>query len=75
MVVKNQVRSQNHRLLSWNDNFVNSTSEAALRLKSGEVDLCLTTENAVKEYDIEFISPTRTILMLWSVFGKKLTLC
>lgn len=50
--------------------FVNSTSEAAVKLQKGDVDLCLTTENAVKKYNIEFISPTRTILMLWSVFGR-----
>lgn len=49
---------------------VNSTSEAAVKLQNGDVDLCLTTENAVKKYNIEFISPTRTILMLWSVFGR-----
>ncbi|MBD1381490.1 bacilysin biosynthesis protein BacA [Metabacillus arenae] len=49
---------------------VNSTSEAAVKLKKGDVDLCLTTENAVNKYNIEFISPTRTILMLWSVFGR-----
>jgi prephenate dehydratase len=49
---------------------VNSTSEAALKLQKGDVDLCLTTANAVEKYNIEFISPTRPILMLWSVFGR-----
>lgn len=53
---------------------VNSTSEAAIKLHKGEVDLCLTTENAAQKYNVKFISPTRTILMLWSVFGKKSTL-
>jgi hypothetical protein len=53
---------------------VNSTSEAAVKLQKGEVDLCLTTENAAQKYNVSFISPTRTILMLWSVFGKKSTL-
>lgn len=54
--------------------FVNSTSEAAIKLQKGEVDLCLTTVNAAQKYNVEFISPTRTILMLWSVFGKKSTI-
>ncbi|MCR6104994.1 hypothetical protein HXA34_01680 [Salipaludibacillus agaradhaerens] len=47
---------------------VNSTSEAAMKLQKGEVDLSLTTANAAQEYGLEFISPTRTILMLWSIF-------
>ncbi|XCS12940.1 hypothetical protein GBG21_09305 [Aeribacillus pallidus] len=54
--------------------FVNSTSEAAIKLQKGEVDLCLTTVNAAQKYNVEFISPTCTILMLWSVFGKKSTI-
>lgn len=54
--------------------FVNSTSEAAIKLKKGEVDLCLTTEIAAQKYNVNFISPTRTILMLWSVFGRESTL-
>ena len=54
--------------------FVNSTSEAAVKLQKGEVDLCLTTANAAEKYNAEFISPTRTILMLWSVFGNKSTI-
>ncbi len=54
--------------------FVNSTSEAAVKLQKGEVDLCLTTANAAQKYNAEFISPTRTILMLWSVFGTKSTI-
>lgn len=60
--------------IEYNVLFVNSTSEAALKLQKGEVDLCLTTENAVQKYNVNFISPTRTILMLWSVFGRKSTL-
>lgn len=54
--------------------FTNSTSEAAVKLQNGEVDLCLTTENAANKYNVKFISPTRTILMLWSVFGRKSTI-
>ncbi|OIJ21867.1 hypothetical protein BKP45_04010 [Anaerobacillus alkalidiazotrophicus] len=48
---------------------VNSTSEAAIKVQTGEVDLSLTTANAAQEYGLEFISPTRTILMLWSIFA------
>ncbi|MDA7028428.1 hypothetical protein PJ311_17970 [Bacillus sp. CLL-7-23] len=51
--------------------YVSSTSEAALKLQKNEVDLCLTTENAARKCNVEFISPTRPILMLWSVFIKK----
>lgn len=50
---------------------VNSTSEAATKLQNKEVDLCITTAIAAKKYNAEFISPTRTILMLWSVFSTK----
>lgn len=46
----------------------NSTSDAAKRVIQGEVDLCLTNINAVKQYSLEFISRVRTICMLWSVF-------
>ncbi|MBA4538129.1 hypothetical protein H1Z61_13535 [Bacillus aquiflavi] len=53
--------------------FVDSTSKAAIKLQNREVDLCLTTANAAKKYHAEFISPTRTILMLWSVFGMNST--
>lgn len=53
--------------------FVNSTSEAAAKLQDGKVDLCLTTIHAAEKYNGEFISPMRTILMLWSVFGTKST--
>lgn len=51
--------------------FVKSTSEAAIKLKTGEADLCVTTENAAKEYGVTFITKTRPILMLWSVFVRQ----
>ncbi|MBM7644579.1 bacilysin biosynthesis protein BacA [Scopulibacillus daqui] len=51
--------------------FVKSTSEAAMKLRDGEVDLCVTTENAVKKYGVKFITKTRPILMLWSVFIRQ----
>ena len=57
--------------LEYETIFVRSTSEAANKLKNGEVDLCITTEIAAQKNNVEFISPTRTIVMLWSVFGKK----
>ena len=56
--------------LKYETLFVNSTSEAAIKLQKGDVDLCVTTANAAQKCNVEFISPTRTILMLWSVFGK-----
>ena len=46
----------------------NSTSEAAMRVTKGEVDLCLTNINSVNQYGLEFISRVRTICMLWSIF-------
>ncbi|MDU0813913.1 bacilysin biosynthesis protein BacA [Bacillus siamensis] len=51
--------------------FVKSTSEAAMKLKAGEVDLCVTTENAAKQCGVKFITKTRPILMLWSVFVRQ----
>lgn len=50
--------------------FVSSTSEAALAVKRGEADLCVTTFCATEQYGLHFISPTRSICMLWSVFGR-----
>ncbi|MDR6226018.1 prephenate dehydratase domain-containing protein [Desmospora profundinema] len=45
-----------------------STSEAARKVQRGEADLCITTANACRKYGLEFISRTRRIVMLWSVF-------
>lgn len=53
--------------------FVNSTSEAALSTKRGEVDLCVTNLCAAQKYGINFISRTRSICMLWSLFSRQLT--
>ncbi|WP_051766643.1 type 2 periplasmic-binding domain-containing protein [Saccharothrix syringae] len=47
---------------------VTSTSAAAIAVRDGEVDLALTTQPSAAAYDLEFISRTRTIRMLWSVF-------
>ncbi|MEU0531872.1 prephenate dehydratase domain-containing protein [Amycolatopsis tolypomycina] len=47
---------------------VTSTSAAAIAVGDGVVDLALTTQPAVAAHDLEFISRTRTIRMLWSVF-------
>lgn len=46
-----------------------STSAAADQARRGEVDLALTTLPAAKAHGLVFISRTRTIRMLWSVFG------
>jgi prephenate dehydratase len=48
-----------------------STSAAAAHLASGDADLALTTAPAARLYGLEFISPTRPIRMLWSVFVRR----
>jgi prephenate dehydratase len=45
-----------------------STSAAARAVREREADLALTTEPAADRYGLEFISRTRTIHMVWSVF-------
>jgi hypothetical protein len=47
---------------------VSSTSAAAAQVADGGADLALTTEPATRRYGLQFISPTRPIRMLWSVF-------
>jgi prephenate dehydratase len=47
---------------------VASTSAAAKAAYEEIVDLALTTAPAAESYGLEFISPTRTIRMVWSVF-------
>ncbi|MFD3536479.1 prephenate dehydratase domain-containing protein [Streptomyces sp. NPDC058664] len=46
-----------------------STSAAALAARSGRVDAALTTQPSAERYGLTFISGTRPIDMLWSVFG------
>lgn len=46
-----------------------STSAAAAAAARGEVDVALTTEVAAKIHGLHFISSTRPIRMLWSVFA------
>ena len=45
-----------------------STSAAALATRSGQVDAALTTRPSAERYGLSFISRTRPIEMLWSVF-------
>lgn len=47
---------------------MSSTSAAARAACERRVDLALTTEQAADYYGLEFISRTRTIQMVWSVF-------
>ncbi|MFD1546309.1 hypothetical protein [Nonomuraea guangzhouensis] len=47
---------------------MNSTSAAAMAVSGGSTDLALTTAPSVETYGLEFISRTRPIRMLWSVF-------
>lgn len=46
-----------------------STSAAAAAVAAQEVDLALTTDVAAQIYDLEFISLTRPIEMLWTAFA------
>ncbi|MEE3644781.1 MULTISPECIES: bacilysin biosynthesis protein BacA [unclassified Brenneria] len=46
-----------------------STSAAAAAAAKGEVDMALTTEVAANIHGLHFISNTRPIRMLWSVFA------
>ncbi len=47
---------------------MNSTSAAAMAASGGFSDLALTTAPSVENYGLEFISRTRPIRMVWSVF-------
>lgn len=53
---------------------VASTSAAAAQVREGRADVALTTSTARRLYGLEFISPTRYIRMLWSVFVPSLGL-
>lgn len=49
---------------------VTSTSVAARRVAEGVADIALTNETSCREYGLAFISNTRPIRMLWSVFMR-----
>ncbi len=49
--------------------YATSTSAAASQARRRETDLALTTQPAAKAHALEFISRTRPIRMLWSVFA------
>jgi bacilysin biosynthesis protein BacA len=49
---------------------VESTSKAALITQQEDTDMCVTNSNSVQAYGLEFISATRPIRMMWSVFGR-----
>lgn len=48
--------------------FASSTSSAAREVRAGRADLALTTERAAVLHQLHFVSRTRAIRMLWSVF-------
>ncbi|MFR9725982.1 hypothetical protein ACL02R_21825 [Streptomyces sp. MS19] len=50
--------------------FATSTSEAARHAADGGAEIALTTAPAAALHDLRFISATRPIRMLWSVFGR-----
>ncbi|MGJ7908014.1 hypothetical protein ACOQFL_16230 [Actinopolyspora sp. H202] len=47
---------------------VDSTSAAAQAVAAGEIDVALTTAPAAELHGLTFVTRTRTIRMLWSVF-------
>lgn len=49
---------------------VESTSRAAIVTQQENFDMCITNSNSVQAYNLEFISETRQIFMVWSVFGR-----
>ncbi|MEH1951634.1 MAG: LysR family transcriptional regulator [Nostoc sp.] len=49
-----------------------STSDSAMQVMQGLADFAITNENAVKAYDLEFVSTYGNIRMSWSIFQKKL---
>jgi prephenate dehydratase len=49
---------------------VPSTSVAASHVLTGQVHLALTNETSVRAAGLEFISSTRPIVMLWSLFAR-----
>ncbi len=50
--------------------FTSSTSSAAREVRAGRADLALTTVPAAALHQLYLVSRTRTIRMLWSVFGS-----
>jgi prephenate dehydratase len=50
--------------------FASSTSAAARAVAEGDVPLALTTAPAVRLHGLEFLSRTRPIRMVWSVFAR-----
>jgi len=48
-----------------------STAAAARAVRTGETDLCVANAVAVAQQDLEFVTRTRPIRMLWSVFQRK----
>jgi bacilysin biosynthesis protein BacA len=48
-----------------------STAAAANAVRKGDVELCVTNAVALKHHGLEFVTRTRPIRMLWSVFQRK----
>ncbi|HEY6795195.1 MAG TPA: hypothetical protein VI248_11005 [Kineosporiaceae bacterium] len=55
---------------TWEVVLVSSTSQAAAAAQRREVDLALTTQPAAAEHGLSFISSSRPIRMLWSIFVR-----
>ncbi|ARV46143.1 MULTISPECIES: prephenate decarboxylase [Bacillus] len=49
---------------------VNSTSQAARKVKEGLYDIALTNELARQKYGLTFVKTFKSIPMSWSLFGK-----
>ena len=50
--------------------FATSTSAAAEAVRKKQVDIALTNRNAALRHGLQFISSTRPIRMLWSIFVR-----
>lgn len=59
----------NDTSIEYNIHASSSTSKAAESVMHEQFKYCVTNEIAVKKYNLAFISRTRPIKMLWSVFG------
>lgn len=51
--------------------FVTSNSDAALRVKAGEYDVCVTTSEAARNSELPIIHDFGVVNMGWAVFSRK----
>lgn len=56
---------------SYDIDFVSSNSDAALRVKAGEYDICVTTLVAAKKNGLPIVFDYGVVNMGWSVFSRR----